>query len=367
MTQNSFILYTSYYKLLDHLTIEERGFLWTAVFEYMMKKEETALPPKVSVAFELIKNQLEVDQEKYEKIIERNRKNGVKHKKKVEKDTLSQPLETQSSLEKQGEIPLQKPSGFFGMPNDNDNDNDNENDNGNDNRIVKGRRKGFASLGEILSASPFSSPENGAPPVRAQGAIVGAKGDGPEQGMTSVNTPAVCPKTPYCTKQSSLPPLEGARQRISPSALKRTDVGVRGDGQEPPSPSSPATPLERPILSPVSAPPNEHLPEHPISVLHLKKPPESPPYEPLPSDWMLPERLNNLCLKFLNQSKVMEAKNAYIRECNRRGFRSDNSETGFVSYLKRYLFETTVPLTDSNVRSVENLIDTLKKEVYSWT
>ena len=192
MTQNSFILYTSYYKLLDHLTIKERGFLWTAVFEYMMKKEETKLPPKVRVVFEMIKNQLEVDQEKYEKIIERNRKNGVKHKKKVEKDTLSQPLETQSSLEKQGDIPLQKPSGFFGMPNDNDNDNDNENDNvnenendnGNDNRIVKGRRKGFASLGEILSASPFSSPENGALPVRAQGGIVGAKGDRQEQGMT---------------------------------------------------------------------------------------------------------------------------------------------------------------------------------------
>ena len=55
---------------------------------------------------------------------------------------------------------------FFGLPNDNDN----VNDNGNDNRgIVKGgRRKDIALLSEILSASPFSSPKNGALPMRAQ-------------------------------------------------------------------------------------------------------------------------------------------------------------------------------------------------------
>jgi len=53
------------------------------------------------------------------------------------------------------------PSGFFGMPNDNDNDNkndnDNENKNDNDNKNDLRRRKGGAFPNKIISARLSSS------------------------------------------------------------------------------------------------------------------------------------------------------------------------------------------------------------------
>ena len=282
MQSKSFILYTNYHKVMSLLNVEERGLLLTALFEYTQGEVKTPLPKTVQIAFELIRNQLEVDQEKYAKIVERNRRNGVKHTGSPIKSDFSevQPDAVQNlKWQPVGLLASQRnpnePSGFFGMPNDNDNknDNDNENENKNDNdNKDTGRRKGGAFIGDILPARLSSS------------------------GMIMVRA-----KTPPRPQAEAPPPI-----------------------------------------------PKE-------------------PYVPLPPDWALPERLKILCLKSLPEVTLDGARVAYIRESNRRESRSSNPETGFISYLKRYLYETAPTLDETVERRVETLIAGLKKEVASWT
>jgi len=83
MIQNSFILYTNYKPVIDLLTIKERGILLTAIFDYLVRKERDELPLRVKIAFEFIKNQIDLDRQKYEKIVERNQANAIKHSEKA--------------------------------------------------------------------------------------------------------------------------------------------------------------------------------------------------------------------------------------------------------------------------------------------
>ncbi len=77
--KKSFILYKSYYKSVESLTMEERGKLFTAIFEYQIDgKVITPLSPLCSMAFSFIQSQFEIDKNKYLDIVERNRANGSK-------------------------------------------------------------------------------------------------------------------------------------------------------------------------------------------------------------------------------------------------------------------------------------------------
>lgn len=72
----SFLLYKSFYPAIKHLTNEELGLLFRALFEYQDGSEIIKLSPEVGMAFAFFKNQFTLDEQKYQTIVERNKSNG---------------------------------------------------------------------------------------------------------------------------------------------------------------------------------------------------------------------------------------------------------------------------------------------------
>lgn len=72
---DSFILYTSDYQLIEGLTDEQLGQLTRALFIYARDGEVINLEPVVLMAFVFIKDKIDRNQQKYQKKCERNREN----------------------------------------------------------------------------------------------------------------------------------------------------------------------------------------------------------------------------------------------------------------------------------------------------
>lgn len=72
---DSFILYTSDYQLIEGLTDEQLGQLTRALFVYARDGEVINLEPVVCMAFVFIKDKIDRNQQKYQKKCERNREN----------------------------------------------------------------------------------------------------------------------------------------------------------------------------------------------------------------------------------------------------------------------------------------------------
>lgn len=77
MQREGFIIYKSFYEPLKILSNEQLGKLFRAIFEYQVNGIEK-VEPDIKMAFEFFKNQFRLDNEKYEKIVERNKINGSK-------------------------------------------------------------------------------------------------------------------------------------------------------------------------------------------------------------------------------------------------------------------------------------------------
>lgn len=130
---DSFILYTSYYALIEGLTDEQLGQLTRAVFIYARDGEVIKLEPVVRMAFSFIKDNIDRNADKYQKKCERNRENIKKRwEKKHSEDTTEQsntnvyeriPSNT-NVYEEKSRIPY-------------DNDNEYVNDNVDDNDVSK--------------------------------------------------------------------------------------------------------------------------------------------------------------------------------------------------------------------------------------
>ena len=75
---DSFILYTSDYQLIEGLTDEQLGQLTRALFVYARDGEVIKLEPVVRMAFVFIKDKIDRNQQKYQKKCERNRENILK-------------------------------------------------------------------------------------------------------------------------------------------------------------------------------------------------------------------------------------------------------------------------------------------------
>ena len=112
MAKNSFVIYHNYRETLEDLTDEQVGKLFRAIFDYEIDKKEPNFNGELKIAFRFIKKDLDINNDKYESICERNRKNGQKG---------GAPKGNQNA-KKQPKQPKQP-------DNDNDNDNDNEYDN----------------------------------------------------------------------------------------------------------------------------------------------------------------------------------------------------------------------------------------------
>ena len=124
MGKNSFVMYTDWQSLVEMLTQEQAGELLKAIYRYHAGDKEKPKDKTVLGIYEMMCKRFDADALKYEKICERNRKNGLnggRPRGSVNKPNgfLEEPKITQ-------ENPLGK-SGFFWVS-DNDNDNDNDND-----------------------------------------------------------------------------------------------------------------------------------------------------------------------------------------------------------------------------------------------
>lgn len=75
---DSFILYTSYYALIEGLTDEQLGQLTRAIFLYARDGETISLEPVVRMAFGFIVDDMKRNKAKYEDKVERWRANGKK-------------------------------------------------------------------------------------------------------------------------------------------------------------------------------------------------------------------------------------------------------------------------------------------------
>lgn len=113
MGKESFLIYKSFYKPISRLSDKQLGRLFRAIFQYHLG-EVVTIEGDIEMAFEFFKSQFELDENKYQSIVERNRENGRKAAIKKE----------------QNEEPKQPNGGEWVRNNpvvaDNDNDKDND-------------------------------------------------------------------------------------------------------------------------------------------------------------------------------------------------------------------------------------------------
>ena len=64
--KDSFVLYNSYYDLLEDLDMEQRGTLLTAILEHSRGMDQTELDPITKLAYRVIASQLDRDRKKWE-------------------------------------------------------------------------------------------------------------------------------------------------------------------------------------------------------------------------------------------------------------------------------------------------------------
>lgn len=124
---DSFILYTSYYALIEGLSDEQLGQLTRAIFLYARDGEIICLEPVVRMAFAFIKDNIERNQDKYQAKCEKNRQIALERERKKrearEKAGNTNVHERARTCENNTNVHERSPY---------DNDNDNEYDNDND-------------------------------------------------------------------------------------------------------------------------------------------------------------------------------------------------------------------------------------------
>ena len=120
---DSFILYTSYYALIEGLTDEQLGQLTRAIFLYARDGKTINLEPVVRMAFAFIKDNIERNQDKYQAKCEKNRQIALEREKKKrearEKAGNTNVHERSRTCENNTNVHERSP-----YDNDNDNDND---------------------------------------------------------------------------------------------------------------------------------------------------------------------------------------------------------------------------------------------------
>lgn len=123
---DSFILYTSYYALIEGLTDEQLGQLTRAIFLYARDGKIIKLEPVVRMAFVFIKDNIERNQDKYQAKCEKNRQIALERERKKrearEKADNTNVHERSRTCENNTNVHERSPY-------DNDNDNDNVYDN----------------------------------------------------------------------------------------------------------------------------------------------------------------------------------------------------------------------------------------------
>jgi hypothetical protein len=121
MVKGSFIMYTSFYEPLKMLSEKQLGKLLKAIFEYQINGN-IQVDSDIQMAFAFIKNQMDIDEGKYQEKVRKNAENGRRGGRPPKEDI--QPEKANGFLESEkSERFLEKPKKAY-----NDNEDDNEND-----------------------------------------------------------------------------------------------------------------------------------------------------------------------------------------------------------------------------------------------
>lgn len=154
---DSFILYTSYYAIIEELTDEQLGQLTRAIFRYARDREVISLEPVVKMAFSFIKDNIDRNSDKYQKKCERNRENIRKRWAKVKKDTTEYECITSNTTEYEKKTRI---------PYDNEYDNVNDDDVSKltDNNIKESSKE--ASMSTFAEQKPDAAQESGKKPLK---------------------------------------------------------------------------------------------------------------------------------------------------------------------------------------------------------
>lgn len=129
---DSFILYTSYYALIEGLTDEQLGQLTRAIFLYARDGEIISLEPVVRMAFGFIVDDMKRNKAKYNEKVERWRANGRKGgRPRKNQEDKQKPIGFENNQEV-SEITKQNQEVFSKTLYDNDNEYVDDNDNVND-------------------------------------------------------------------------------------------------------------------------------------------------------------------------------------------------------------------------------------------
>lgn len=119
MAKESFILYTSFYEPLKILSEKQLGKLFKAIFDYQINGN-TQVDSDIQMAFAFIKNQLDIDNGKYQEKIRKNAENGRRGGRPPRKDNQTEKAN--------GKIKSEKSERLFEKANKADNDNEYDND-----------------------------------------------------------------------------------------------------------------------------------------------------------------------------------------------------------------------------------------------
>ena len=105
--KDSFVLYNSYYDLLEDLDMEQRGTLLTAILEHSRGMDQTELDPITKLAYRVIASQLDRDRKKWErtckKRAEAGRKGGIASGQARSKTKQKEANEAKASKRKQSQ------------------------------------------------------------------------------------------------------------------------------------------------------------------------------------------------------------------------------------------------------------------------
>lgn len=141
---DSFILYTSYYALIEGLTDEQLGQLTRAIFLYARDGKTINLEPVVRMAFAFIKDNIERNQDKYQAKCEKNRQIALERERKKrearEKAGNTNVHERTRTCENNTNVHERSP-----YDNDNDNDNEYDNDVSKETNILEPSKEGIQS------------------------------------------------------------------------------------------------------------------------------------------------------------------------------------------------------------------------------
>lgn len=126
---DSFILYTSYYAIIEGLTDEQLGQLTRALFIYARDGKTIKLEPVVRMAFSFIKDNIDRNADKYQKKCERNRENIRKRWEKKHAEDTTERSDTTEYERIPSNTNVYEEKSRIPYDNEYDNDNDNEYDN----------------------------------------------------------------------------------------------------------------------------------------------------------------------------------------------------------------------------------------------